>query len=60
MAAIFFLNQPFGRWLLMLLGLTVIGVGIAFLYQAYKAKFRPLWQTLDIMLPTNNSNPANC
>lgn len=37
---IFFLNQPFGRWLVMLLGLTVIGVGIAFLYQAYKAKFR--------------------
>jgi Domain of Unknown Function (DUF1206) len=36
---IFFLNQPFGRWLVMLLGLTVIGVGIAFLYQAYKAKF---------------------
>ncbi|BAZ40439.1 hypothetical protein NIES4101_64000 [Calothrix sp. NIES-4101] len=37
---IYLLNQPFGRWLVVLLGLTVIGVGISYLYQAYKGKFR--------------------
>jgi Domain of Unknown Function (DUF1206) len=36
---IYFLNQPFGRWLVVLLGLTVICVGISYLYQAYKGKF---------------------
>ncbi|MFB2769988.1 DUF1206 domain-containing protein [Pelatocladus sp. BLCC-F211] len=37
---IYFLSQPFGRWLVLLLGLTVISVGIFYLYQAYKGKFR--------------------
>jgi hypothetical protein len=37
---IYLLNQPFGRWLVVLLGLTVIGVGISYLYEAYKGKFR--------------------
>ncbi|HIK05224.1 MAG TPA: DUF1206 domain-containing protein [Trichormus sp. M33_DOE_039] len=37
---IYFLNQPFGRWIVVLLGLTVIGVGISFIYQAYKGTFR--------------------
>ncbi|MBD0264874.1 MAG: DUF1206 domain-containing protein [Tolypothrix sp. Co-bin9] len=37
---IYFLHQPFGRWLVVLLGLTVICVGISYLYQAYKGKFR--------------------
>ncbi|MBE9104862.1 DUF1206 domain-containing protein, partial [Nostoc cf. edaphicum LEGE 07299] len=37
---IYFLNQPFGRWLVVLLGLTVIGVGISYLYRSYKGKFR--------------------
>lgn len=37
---VYFLNKPFGRWLVLLLGLTVVGVGISFLYQAYKGKFR--------------------
>ncbi len=37
---IYFLDQPFGRWLVALGGIMVIGVGIAFLFQAYKAKFR--------------------
>ncbi|ALF52916.1 membrane protein [Nostoc piscinale CENA21] len=37
---IYLLNQPFGRWLVLLVGFTVIAVGISFLYQAYKGKFR--------------------
>ncbi|BAZ08992.1 hypothetical protein NIES4071_07980 [Calothrix sp. NIES-4071] len=37
---IYFLAQPFGRWLVALGGVVVIGVGISFLFQAYKAKFR--------------------
>ncbi|MBD2679347.1 DUF1206 domain-containing protein [Nostoc sp. FACHB-857] len=37
---VYFLNKPFGRWLVLLLGLTVVAVGISFLYQAYKGKFR--------------------
>ncbi|WP_414545246.1 DUF1206 domain-containing protein [Nostoc sp. CCY0012] len=37
---IYFLHQPFGRWLVMLVGLIVIGVGISYLYQAYQGKFR--------------------
>ncbi|MGI0488755.1 DUF1206 domain-containing protein [Pantanalinema rosaneae CENA516] len=32
--------QPFGRWLVGLAGLVVIGVGVSYLYQAYKAKFQ--------------------
>jgi membrane protein implicated in regulation of membrane protease activity len=36
----YFLTQPFGRWLVLLVGMGVIGVGIVFLFQAYKAKFR--------------------
>jgi hypothetical protein len=39
-STIYLLSQPFGRWLVVLLGLTVIGVGISYLYQAYKANFR--------------------
>lgn len=35
-----FLAQPFGRWLVGLAGVIVIGVGFSYLYQAYKAKFR--------------------
>lgn len=35
-----FLSQPFGQWLVGLAGLTVLGVGISMLYQAYKAKFQ--------------------
>lgn len=35
-----FLSQPFGQWLVGLAGLVVIGVGISYLYQAYKAKFQ--------------------
>lgn len=37
---IYFLAQPFGRWLVALGGIMVIGVGISFLFQAYEAKFR--------------------
>ncbi|MGG6297793.1 DUF1206 domain-containing protein [Leptolyngbya sp. AN02str] len=35
-----FMSQPFGRWLVGLAGLIVIGVGFSYLYQAYKAKFQ--------------------
>ena len=35
-----FLAQPFGQWLVGLGGLITIGVGISFIYQAYKAKFQ--------------------
>lgn len=35
-----FLAEPFGQWLVGLAGAITIGVGFAFLYQAYKAKFR--------------------
>jgi hypothetical protein len=34
------LAQPFGQWLVGLLGIIVISVGISYLYEAYKAKFR--------------------
>lgn len=34
------MSQPFGQWLVGLAGLVVIGVGISYLYQAYKAKFQ--------------------
>ena len=37
---IYFLNQPFGRWLVILGGLTAIGIGVSYLYEAYKGKFR--------------------
>lgn len=39
-----FMAQPFGRWLVGLAGLVVIGVGISYLYQAYKAKFQEHFQ----------------
>lgn len=32
--------QPFGRWLVGLVGLIAIGVGLSYLYQSYKAKFQ--------------------
>lgn len=32
--------QPFGRWLVGLVGLGAIAVGLSYLYQAYKAKFQ--------------------
>ena len=35
-----FMAQPFGRWFVGLAGLMVIGVGISYLYQAYKAEFQ--------------------
>ena len=34
------LGQPFGRWLMALVSLGVIGAGLYQLYQAYSAKFR--------------------
>jgi hypothetical protein len=33
------LQQPFGRWLVALVGLVVIGVGVAHMAKGYKAKF---------------------
>lgn len=35
--------QPFGRWLVGLVGLIVIGVGLSYLYEAYTAKFQQHW-----------------
>lgn len=35
-----FMGQPFGRWLVGLAGLVVIGVGIYYVYYGYKAKFQ--------------------
>ncbi|MBD2018940.1 DUF1206 domain-containing protein [Leptolyngbya sp. FACHB-36] len=35
-----FLAQPFGQWLVGLAGAIVIGVGISYLYEAYKGKFQ--------------------
>ena len=35
-----FMGQPLGRWLVGLAGVAVIGVGISYLYQAYKADFQ--------------------
>jgi hypothetical protein len=32
--------QPFGRWLVGIVGLVAIGVGLSYLYQAYKADFQ--------------------
>lgn len=34
------LAQPFGRWLVGLVGLTVVGVGLFQLYRAYRTEFR--------------------
>jgi len=34
------LAQPFGQWLVGVVGVIVISVGISYLYEAYKAKFR--------------------
>ena len=34
------LSQPFGRWLVGFGGAVAIGVGLAFLHEAYRAKFR--------------------
>lgn len=35
-----FLAQPFGQWFVALGGLITIGVGISYIYQAYKAQFQ--------------------
>lgn len=35
-----FLSQPFGQWLVGLVGLLIIGLGFYELYKAYKGKFR--------------------
>lgn len=35
-----FLSQPFGQWLVGLVGIIIIGFGIYQLYKAYKGKFR--------------------
>lgn len=35
-----FLSQPFGQWLVGTAGAVTIGVGFAYIYEAYKAKFR--------------------
>ncbi|NJO80558.1 MAG: DUF1206 domain-containing protein [Cyanobacteria bacterium RM1_2_2] len=35
-----FMAQPFGQWLVGLGGIATIAVGLAYLYQAYKAKFQ--------------------
>jgi Domain of Unknown Function (DUF1206) len=48
---IYFLNQLFGRWLVVLTGLIVVGIGIYYLYEAYKGKFRHYFQ-LDRMSQT--------
>ncbi len=32
--------QPFGRWLVGLVGLVVLAMGLSYLYQAYKANFQ--------------------
>ncbi|MBD2532093.1 DUF1206 domain-containing protein [Nostoc flagelliforme FACHB-838] len=37
---IYILAQPLGRWLVALAGMMVIGVGLSYLYKAYKGKFR--------------------
>lgn len=34
------MQQPFGRWVIGLIGAIVVGVGFALIYQAYKEKFR--------------------
>jgi hypothetical protein len=35
-----FLSQPFGQWLVGLAGVVTVGVAIAYLYEAFKGKFR--------------------
>ncbi|KST69560.1 DUF1206 domain-containing protein [Mastigocoleus testarum] len=34
------LSQPFGQWLVGIGGVLVIGLGLSYIYRAYKAKFR--------------------
>ena len=38
------LQQPFGRWLVALIGLAVIGAGLAHMVKGYKAKFEKYLQ----------------
>jgi hypothetical protein len=45
-----FLSQPFGQWLVGLVGVLVIGLGLYELYKAYKGKFRKHLQ-LSMMNP---------
>jgi len=35
-----FMAQPFGRWLTVILGLVIVGIGLFQFYKAYKADFR--------------------
>ena len=39
------LSQPFGRWLIILAGLVVIGLGLYSIYMAYKIKFEKRFDT---------------
>lgn len=45
------LAQPFGRWLIIIIGVVVIGVGLTQLHNAYSAKFREKFK-LAQMSPT--------
>jgi hypothetical protein len=42
------LNQPFGRWLVMLAGLAAIAIAVNGLIQAYKASFEKRFKTREI------------
>jgi len=42
------LSQPFGRWLVVLVGVTVIGVGFSYFYRAYTTEFLNQFDVLEM------------
>jgi len=42
------LSQPFGRWLVVLVGVTVIGVGFSYFYRAYTTEFLDQFDVLEM------------
>ena len=44
------LAQPFGQWLVGIIGALVLGVGVSYVYRAYTAKFRERFQLLQMSI----------
>lgn len=44
------LAQPFGQWLVGIIGALVFGVGVSYMYRAYTAKFRERFQLLQMSI----------
>jgi hypothetical protein len=44
------LAQPFGQWLVGIVGAIVLGVGVSYVYRAYTAKFRQRFQLIEMSI----------